>query len=80
MGRRLLVERTRELPQIRANQSGSLEMSATWLPPLSFFFFFYTLKLARAQTQTRTKYYNSIQFSAIPSSDLLAFHAQIIPR
>lgn len=29
MGRRLLVERTRELPQIRANQSGSLEMSAT---------------------------------------------------
>lgn len=73
MGRRLLVERTRELPQIRANQSRSLEMSATWLPLLFFFFFKHTYARARAQTQTRTTHYNSIQSSAIPSSDLLAF-------
>lgn len=79
MGRRLLVERTRELPQIRANQNRSLEMSATWLPPLSYTHTHVCLR-AREQTKTRTKHYNSIQSSAIPSSDLLAFHAQIIPR
>lgn len=68
MGRRLLVERTRELPQIRANQSRSLEMSATWLPLL----FFPSIRTP-AKTRTRTEHYNSIQSSAIPSSDLLAF-------
>lgn len=69
MGRRLLVERTRKLPHIRANQSRSLEMSAAWLPLPFFSPYIHT----RAQTRTRTELYNSIQSSAIPSSDLLAF-------
>lgn len=70
-GRRLLVARAHELPQIRANQDRSLEMSPTWLPLL---FFLTTHMHTRVQrVQNRAQLYTSIQSSAISSSDLLAF-------
>lgn len=70
MGRRLLVERTRELPQMRTNQSGSLEMSATWLPPL-----FYTHTHARAHSRGSSdpKRVRRLQFNSVLCHSVLWF-------
>lgn len=72
MGRRLLVERTRELPQIRANQSRSMEMSATWLPLL----FKKNNKkhtYAHARARTDPNAHDTLQFNSILCHSVLWF-------